>query len=90
MKVGRHGLHSDTRTFRCTTLVAVALAGFVTTSAKADENVRGSEYVSPKVLPLSVTVTPPPPAKGLAAPDARTRMVTVPEGEPLPTQAPPR
>jgi hypothetical protein len=64
------------------------MAGFLVTSAKADENVHSSQYVSPPVQPRAVTVTPPPPGRGLAAPDARTPMVTVPEGEPLPTQAP--
>jgi hypothetical protein len=60
MKVGRHGLHSDTRTFRCTTLVAVALAGFVVTSAKADDSVRSfppdtNSYSRP-LVPEDLTV----------------------------------
>jgi len=65
------------------------MAGFVVTSATAAENVHSSQYISPPVQPRAVTVTPPPPGKGLAAPDARTSTVTVPEGEPGPTQKPP-
>ena len=50
----------------------------------------GSQYVNPPVQPRAVTVVSPPPDSGLAVPDARSPMVTVQEGEPLPTQAPPQ
>ena len=49
----------------------------------------GPQYVSPRVQPRAVTVVPPPPGKGLAVPNARTPMVTIPEGGLGPTQAPP-
>jgi hypothetical protein len=46
-------------------------------------------YISPPVKPLEVNVPPPPPAAKPAAPDPRAPMVTIPEGEPLPTEPPP-
>ena len=48
-------------------------------------------YISPPVLPLQVTVPPPPPPEVAApAPQApQEPIVTVPEGEPLPTEPPP-
>lgn len=45
-------------------------------------------HISPPVTPLPVK-GPPPPAAEPAAPDPHAPMVTVPEGEPLPTELPP-
>jgi len=47
-------------------------------------------YISPPVTPMEVNVPPPPPTLKPAFPDVSEPMVTVPEGEPLPTQPPPR
>jgi hypothetical protein len=46
-------------------------------------------YISPPVMPLEVYVPPPPPTLKPPAPEAFEPMVTVPEGERLPTQPPP-
>jgi hypothetical protein len=47
-------------------------------------------YISPPVTPLLVKVPPLLPAVEPAAPDPQALMVTVPEGEPLPADPPPR
>src|SRR5947209_8189697 len=55
MRVGRYGLYRDSRTATCTALLALAMAGFVVPSAKADDNVRSfppdTESFSQPVVP---------------------------------------
>ena len=61
-------------------------AGFGVAHAQAPASL---SYISPLVTPLDVHVNPAPPVSESAIPSPTTPMVTVPEGEPLPTKPPP-
>ena len=84
----RHPLLWDLRMVVLLGWVAISgIAGFGVANAQAPAS---PSYVSPPVTPLDVQVTPPPAALQSVIPDAGTPMVTIPEGEPLPTQPPHR
>ena len=64
MRVGRYGLYRDTRTFRCATFLALAMAGFFAVSAKADDDMRSSP---PDTTPYSRPLVPEDLALGRTA-----------------------
>src|SRR4030095_3430202 len=76
-------------------LMKIALLSFATIFGVVGSSVTYAQvpaspsYVSPLVTPLAVQVTPSPPVLESAIPSSTTPMITVPEGEPLPTQPPP-